>query len=1129
MGIKLNASQRNILVVAGIAFYFGTTTVSSLIALYKLPNLDKEYFAPSFLNLRQYISVKRMYIFCFASAFSWSILCGTIWLLYLLKRFEKRIRGAFFPPWVIISMVFLCFNIYFVLKTWGDTRTIASTVEMALQDSIEEYGEDKHTKAFIDILQRRNRCCGSNNAMDWYSVIWKSQMELVKYANANYKWYHGKPGLIQEAPKSCCDRMRGIICIINFKQRQELNIEDTYFESGCYARLVSSFTSKLVWELPLFGIVLLVHLMAFFFCRLVQTSATDAAKRGDPNGKGEAIIFSSSYRTSDLETMLTHRVLLSKLAISEEALFALKQQWLKNHARIGRVIKERTFIRSTKRAPLSALQKFLRKNFKFFEILLYEENPNFLLEVTRFLLNLMLGFVIGYAFTAFYLEKRMTVLDKSFSFVIKFSIYVLFTYTFAFSPLFRATCFLILPNMFMSVGRTFILTLLILETMKGPISSLIHNFNELTRMVTCSLQAAQNATAQVEKIRNNPFRDMVFKVFVRFYKVHKKIKRFKMRVKKLLKIGKSSDNEAKRTRYYLKHCTDKKDSAIDPVKMEQIIEKQDESENVVVKTMKRRLNATYEYIKEKARNVRNRAFYIGATKVVAGIRKRFLTNCGVLMHVQLGKCRLMLTELSRRCYKDTDKITPFNVIFQPFCLLIKKLKSVCPDETIVPKVDKKCDSELKSTKTDAQLGLEFSEVESVLNSLDQHFSTAVKWSFKQITFDIFKTPERAIENAANAAFGFQQRIKIFLSSLQILSSLLAVIACMVLVKSMKYIRKYCKDNAFDNYYISNYFEEIDQRRTKQHRQTVLPLTKSELNEYVYKQKLPIRVEAEKMIPKIFQTIALSIGIVIIITIDSTFYTTVLKVREYASIVKGTQQNQTETNTTVLFEGGGLAAGILNAYANQMQFVTKMEHVRQNICLPMPKKTGAYALQRVGFFLFFFLMTICFQSYAVRSQHHIGAFFFPRTERRRTVYVYNDVLLKRRKTANTMKTNLIRKLRRNDFHRDNDTLLSVREMMPALAKVIKAIGGHYICLVCDESENPGFFVCEKDQVAYCQRCYEELDRRCLSCLIRGESGYAAIAGFGLGQESEDAAAAAVSRLVRELAQEQHREKQEKLRK
>ncbi|KAM4644491.1 E3 ubiquitin-protein ligase DCST1 [Amazona ochrocephala] len=54
-----------------------------------------------------------------------------------------------------------------------------------------------------------------------------------------------------------------------------------------------------------------------------------------------------------------------------------------------------------------------------------------------------------------------------------------------------------------------------------------------------------------------------------------------------------------------------------------------------------------------------------------------------------------------------------------------------------------------------------------------------------------------------------------------------------LARAFSYTRQYCQDISYDNLYITTYFRQIDARRRKEHKRTLLPLLRAEVSAFIF--------------------------------------------------------------------------------------------------------------------------------------------------------------------------------------------------------------------------------------------------------------------------------------------------------
>ena len=80
------------------------------------------------------------------------------------------------------------------------------------------------------------------------------------------------------------------------------------------------------------------------------------------------------------------------------------------------------------------------------------------------------------------------------------------------------------------------------------------------------------------------------------------------------------------------------------------------------------------------------------------------------------------------------------------------------------------------------------------------------------------------------------------------------------------------------------------------------------------------------------------------------------------------------------------------------------------CLPVPIKTEHFYEQRILIFFVVLQILLFFEAYGLRSRRVIAAFFYRKREKKRILFLYNEMLKKRKGFLKHMRTVIKRKAR-----------------------------------------------------------------------------------------------------------------------
>ncbi|XP_071042197.1 protein sneaky [Parasteatoda tepidariorum] len=302
--------------------------------------------------------------------------------------------------------------------------------------------------------------------------------------------------------------------------------------------------------------------------------------------------------------------------------------------------------------------------------------------------------------------------------------------------------------------------------------------------------------------------------------------------------------------------------------------------------------------------------------------------------------------------------------------------------------------------------------------------------------------------------------------------------------SRKYCDQYLRNIEFDNRYITSYFRHIDERRKAQDKVTLLPLKKGEKIELV--EPFRVRISKDEKAKLLMNSILLVGELLtasIILTFDWIFCEFLMLIQRHSQITYY-QTGVHHIKMTVFGDGfvGTMVRSVLKGFDKKHkidEFTTTAE------CLPRASKlhSNSIIILYSTFLLIFALMFI--ETYALRLRRAICRFFFPKREKKRILFLYNDWLKKRNAYMRFMRHRVRKRARDQALALDSGVFLSLRLLYPRYFGWLGKLGfGKKKCLVCEEVESRKrpFIVCSKEcPFCYCPECWKDMQGKCYVCL------------------------------------------------
>ncbi|OWK04505.1 DCST1 [Cervus elaphus hippelaphus] len=346
-------------------------------------------------------------------------------------------------------------------------------------------------------------------------------------------------------------------------------------------------------------------------------------------------------------------------------------------------------------------------------------------------------------------------------------------------------------------------------------------------------------------------------------------------------------------------------------------------------------------------------------------------------------------------------------------------------------------------------------------------------------------------------------------TLGLLHVLLSCTFLLVLHACFSYMDSYNRDIRFDNIYISTYFCQIDERRKKLGKQTLLPLRKAEKKTVIFPWDPTIQAaEMRNVLRELMETLPVLLLLLVLCGLDWALYSIFDTIRHHSFVQYSfripilphlrnsnsllTPPLPIHTTTPILASGshklevkvGGdsMLARLLRNTIGALNTSSEIVVDSNNMpCLPqpVPLSTRAYLKAALPSGL---LVCLCLlQAFGYRLRRVITAFYFPKREKKRTLFLYNDLLRKRAAFTQLRRATILRRARQQRAPRRH--LLDIlHRSCPLLRPLLRRR-----CVVCQAPETPESYLCPTPncEAVYCRSCWNDMRQRCPACTPREE--------------------------------------------
>ncbi|XP_051720379.1 E3 ubiquitin-protein ligase DCST1 isoform X1 [Ctenopharyngodon idella] len=377
---------------------------------------------------------------------------------------------------------------------------------------------------------------------------------------------------------------------------------------------------------------------------------------------------------------------------------------------------------------------------------------------------------------------------------------------------------------------------------------------------------------------------------------------------------------------------------------------------------------------------------------------------------------------------------------------------------------------------EGNFGQTFDKLNDSINRLAEHFTTNVvlKNLEQQSVFGV-----NVLQNfSKELSRVFQEKTVIAEKIAGVINFLLSFTFITVFTSAFGYVRLFCRDIHFDNVYITTYFRQIDARRSRAGKRHLLPLKKVEQESLINPWSLSIHPsELMPVIVGFLQVASLALFVCVLLAVDGILYNIFDLIRRHTFT---TYSVTSVHHADIVIGGDSMLARLLRKTIGAFNTSSNLDVQSSNLhCLPQPHALSQSNYLWIFTPLLLMCLMCCLQVYTNRLRRVITAFYFPKREKKRILFLYNLQIQKRISFINRQ-----RHLLRNQ----KQTFITVLSVLLAL---LKRVGCRlHWCWVCNRFVRQNQAVeCSSVgcTVIYCQQCWTDLDNICYACLPHKQCG------------------------------------------
>ena len=608
---------------------------------------------------------------------------------------------------------------------------------------------------------------------------------------------------------------------------------------------------------------------------------------------------------------------------------------------------------------------------------------------------------------------------------------------FSASTQFRCMAGLCVPEFCGNSGRTVLRTFVFTLMLSGPLQNMSHNVDEVVRCLKCIM-------------------DMIQEVMIGYLKL------FAMPVASIMTDLSFGMNKLKKISQLVPKAAKPLVSSLEDTGMLPQLEEDAAYADSTVNAYPRtdRLGEKYKAPKNETPK----------EKVEREFDHKLEAMCNDVFTSGILTCRKTMKQKYDDCWETTSPL-----ISWAFCLMFK-LEFIC---SMAKAVDPSSKCDLAGAGQKAGFG------DVYLGAKDA--STAFATPFKTAYAVGQKIPGRKVVDdiqdvSANIRHEIHRKKALFNEVVDIIKRVAAFFFIYVFVTAFKYHYKYLEDIQFDNKYVTMYFRKIDARRRKRGRKTLMPLKRMERNELIDTFYIGFtKTEKQILLRTSAILVAELLSVFMIFIIDWMFASFLDLLRRHGYI---TIYQSGHHDFRMIYRGEGflkMIANLLKKHLNK-EF-TIQQAVDNRECLPRPTFLPATVYLRIFSLYAAIVALTVYESLLQRSRRAICAFFYPKREKRRVLYLYNETLRRRRGYLRFMRHHTRREARKNQLSQQLGLLAVLRLECPSLCGWLSlCAGARRDCLVCKDVETPLFVECPNPHCnfGYCHECWRDIGARCYGC-------------------------------------------------
>ncbi|XP_023019209.2 DC-STAMP domain-containing protein 2 [Leptinotarsa decemlineata] len=415
-------------------------------------------------------------------------------------------------------------------------------------------------------------------------------------------------------------------------------------------------------------------------------------------------------------------------------------------------------------------------------------------------------------------------------------------------------------------------------------------------------------------------------------------------------------------------------------------------------------------------------------------------------------------------------------LFSWMCSITYIVKSVC---YIVKPFDLVC--LIVDFINDSIIGVVVRKVKGFVRHIRTMFYVRIKFSHS-FHFET-NSSKSVVEISREIVQEIKDRTKTVTAVFHFLTSAAMLFFIFMIVRVTYYRYKFLTTNSFDNKFITKDFHEIDMRRVKLNKETVLPLNDREAKVYVKIGSSKLAEKEKKILKKAITKLAvINAKAAIYIGIDYALFWILNLIKYYGRFQSKVQAPNIPTPH---ISGNGLLADLLKSIVKAFQPLGIQLEIDTVPCLPTPIPPDYDRYVQIATLLVLCWVLTLLEPYGLRLRNVVMSYYHPTRAKQRSIWLYNHILRSRSSFLKFAR----RQLRRKVFGSKDIEKVTCMEFLAANFKLFALCydKSQAACLLCGtvfrETDSVKPIRCQTPECPgiYCESCFADLRNLCTVCL------------------------------------------------